>query len=119
MSPGGRGSPRAVQRRGEGAAEPAQRLCWLLGRGRSVGRCPSRQPSAPPAAEVPGAGLRSVARRVIRSVRLALPTAPLFLVRLQVLKPETDPLSACARDRTPMDSIPGARNRPCGDAGCW
>lgn len=66
----------------------------------------------------PVSGLRSIARQVIHFTRLALPS--LFsLIRLQVIKPERDPLSACVLDRPPLDGVPKAGNHHCGDTGCW
>lgn len=63
----------------------------------------------------PVLGLRSVAHQVIRFARSTI----VSLVRLQVLKPETDPLSACALDRTLLDGIPEAGNHHSRDGGCW
>lgn len=60
-------------------------------------------------------GLRSVTHQVTRFARGTV----VSLVRLQVLKPETDPLPACVLDRTLLDGIPEAGNHHCRDAGCW
>ena len=60
-------------------------------------------------------GLRSVTHQVICFAHSTV----VSLVRLQVLKAETDPLPACVLDRTLLDGIPEAGNHHCRDAGCW